>query len=292
MTNVGHGNPSCPHLGLEDDPDTSLAFPSIWNTCHRSRRVVCPSLDHQTEYCLSENHRNCVAFPAEQATSPLPHHLRAPRARRSVRGGYQSLALLLTGILVLAGLGWRLLAHKYSLPVVTKMPTLTRIASMTPSATHTAFLTSTLVPTATGTPISRFAGQTVSKHQLEQPIGSDYRFVIHRVLDGENTNQYAAKYNTSIEAIVMVNYKFQTPLLAGALVIIPVGFTEVSNLPAFEPYQVSKTDSLLKVLALRLSVSLEDLRYYNAIGPDESLQPGDWLLIPRPRPLPQPTTVR
>ncbi len=125
-------------------------------------------------------------------------------------------------------------------------------------------------------------GEAGSNRRLDQPIGSDYKFVIHKVLNGENLNQYASWYKTSIEAILAVNYDLKTPVWVDELVIIPVGFTNVYGLPAFEAYEVPRADISLDVLALSFAVSLKDLRYYNAIGMEESLQIGDWLLIPHP----------
>src|SRR5512139_2013484 len=112
MGNAGRGNPACPYLGLDDDADTSLAFPSGWNTCHRGRRVVSPSLEYQAEHCLGENHRKCGVFLAEQATLPLQYHLRTPRGGTSKPGrrSYLNLAFIFIGILMLAGLGWGFLA--------------------------------------------------------------------------------------------------------------------------------------------------------------------------------------
>jgi hypothetical protein len=283
MSNAGRGNPACPYLGLEDDAETSLAFPSIWNTCHRGRRGVSPSLKHQAEHCLSENHKNCVIFPNEQAT--LPYHLRAvhSRATKPRRSPYKSLAFIFIGTLALAGVGWFFLTRGYISSTATEIPALTITALMTPPVTLTAVLTQPPTLTMTATPNSILTGEAASNHQLEQPIGSDYKFVIHRVLYGENLNQLASRYNTSIEAIMLVNYGLKTPVWEDTLVIIPVEFTDVSNLPAFEAYEVTRPDTSLKVLALGYGVSLEDLKYYNAIGADESLEVGDWLLIPRPR---------
>src|SRR5512145_382596 len=101
MMCTGRGNPACPYFGLEDDADTSLAFPSVWNTCHRGRRVVLPSLDHQADHCLGENHRNCVAFSKEQVT--LPQHLRTSHSRAKKqpprRETYRSFVFVLVGIM-------------------------------------------------------------------------------------------------------------------------------------------------------------------------------------------------
>jgi LysM repeat protein len=121
---------------------------------------------------------------------------------------------------------------------------------------------------------------------MDQPIGTDFKFVIHKVLDGENLNQYASKYNTSVEAIVAVSHKLKTPVWSGMLVVIPVGFTEVANLPSFDAYQVTEANSTVESLAQELGVAPADLKKYNAISDDESLVVGDWLLISRTRPAP------
>lgn len=97
-------------------------------------------------------------------------------------------------------------------------------------------------------------------------------------------HQYAEKYQTSVEAIQAVNYNLKTPLWVDALVIIPVGFTDVASLPSFEPYVVTETGRTVESLARELGVDPRDLKYYNAIADGEALQVGDWLLIPRARP--------
>ena len=79
MSNAGHTNRTCPSLGLMDDAQTSLAFPSIWNNCYRSRPIAPPKLKYQEEFCLCENHRECPLFLSEQ-TAPLPGHIRSPRS--------------------------------------------------------------------------------------------------------------------------------------------------------------------------------------------------------------------
>ncbi len=37
----------CPHMAIEDDPTTSLAYPSSMNLCFHARPVVSPNLTHQ-----------------------------------------------------------------------------------------------------------------------------------------------------------------------------------------------------------------------------------------------------
>lgn len=104
-------------------------------------------------------------------------------------------------------------------------------------------------------------------------------------MSGENLNQYAATYNTSVEAILAVSYELKTPVWVDSLVIIPVGFTDVADLPSFEAYQLSGSGRSVEALAQELGVSAADLKYYNAIGDGESLLVGDWLIIPRTKPV-------
>jgi hypothetical protein len=183
--------------------------------------------------------------------------------------------------MVLGGLGWGFLSLSRVLPTATEIPLLTSTAFVTPTATHTPTFTPTFAVTVMQSPV--VIGESVSKRQLDQPIGSDQKFVIHKILYGENLGQCASRYNTSVEAILAVNYDLKTPVWVDALVIIPVGFTNVYGLPTFDAYEVPRADMSLNVLALSFGVSLKDLRYYNAIDMDESLQVGDWLLIPRPK---------
>src|SRR5512145_999364 len=193
MNSRGRGDLACPYLGLEDDADTSLAFPSIWNTCHRTHRVVAPNLEHQTGYCLTENHRNCVAFPAEKATLPLPHRLRASQRRMNVP--VRTLIFLFIGILVLAVLGWSFWNQGYSAFPGTETSSPAKTVAATLVASQTATLTPVPVFTITTAPEPIPVGDILSKRQLDQPIGSDYKFVVHKVREGENLNQYATRYN-------------------------------------------------------------------------------------------------
>lgn len=292
MSDTGRGNPACPYLGLDDDSDTSLAFPSAWNTCHRSRNAASPNLKHQTEYCLSEDHRACMIFLAEPATMPLPTHLRASRryVKNRRRNSYRNLIFIFVGILALVCLGWGFLTQAAMSPTVTGTPSQSLLNLKTPFAAYTA--TFTHIPTFNMTvpPEPILTGESAQKRQLDQPIGSDYKFVIHRILNGENLGQLASRYNTSVEAVLAVNYNLKTPIWEDALVIIPVGFTNVYGFPVFEAYEVPRANISLKVLALSFGASLKDLRYYNAIDMDESLQVGDWLLIPRLRLAPSTST--
>ena len=67
----------CSYLGRDEDPRTMLAYPSVWNKCHRARPIVSPNLRHQNIFCLSNNHLSCPMLQ-EKTQGSLPSQLRAP----------------------------------------------------------------------------------------------------------------------------------------------------------------------------------------------------------------------
>lgn len=118
------------------------------------------------------------------------------------------------------------------------------------------------------------------KRQLDMKIGGEQKFVIHKVGDDENLHQYASLYKTSLEAILTVT--MTPPLWAGTIAVIPLGITDVANLPRFEALQ-TQSGGAVEALARELNVDPQKLSYYNDIERGENLRPGDWLLIPRSR---------
>jgi hypothetical protein len=71
-----HEGSFCSFLGKDEDPQTVLAYPSIWNKCHLAKPVVSPSLKHQNIYCLSNDFHSCPMM--QKTRGGLPSHLRAP----------------------------------------------------------------------------------------------------------------------------------------------------------------------------------------------------------------------
>ena len=126
-------------------------------------------------------------------------------------------------------------------------------------------------------------------HQLDVLIGTDYKFVIHIVLAGENLDLLAARFDTSVEAIEMVNYFQSNPGWSGTMLVIPVGFTDVDRFPSFVVYQVLEKDRGISVedLAENLRVTVMDLKYYNGwTNSGDRPLVGDLILVPRRRPMP------
>ena len=311
MNTESQTNHPCPSLGLLDDAATSEAFPSVWNYCHLSRPVESPALKHQAAVCLGGKYGECPVFLNPRAM-PLPKHIRVPRTIKQRSLFRNKLILALTALVVVLVLAWGILnreifaapgvgtatqisfAPASSTPTEISAPTMTTVPPSAPiltntatahvlssaiAATYTRVYTPTLYPTATptGTP-----------SQLDVVIGTDYKFVIHKVVTGEDLDQYAAKYNTSVEAILAVNHGLTIPVWVDVLVVIPVGFTDYVKLPGFVVYEVKPEErgSSVEEMAKRLRVNPLDLRYYNGWTSDgDRPLVGDLLLVPRPRPL-------
>lgn len=170
-------------------------------------------------------------------------------------------------------------------PTASLVPTSTPVPSVTPRPSATLRPSATPRPTATFTATAT-ATALLSPHRLEFPIGSDHKFIIHKLLKGENLALLETSYSTSVAAIEAVNYQLTNPIWVGALIVIPDGFKDVSGMPAFSPFQVTDTAITPDLLAKIFSANLDDLKRYNGIVNGEILHAGDWILIPHATPAP------
>jgi hypothetical protein len=304
MNDENHINHLCPFLGLLDDPETSQGFPSIWNCCHHSQPIAPPALEYQEEFCLCGKHRECPVFLSQQAM-PLPEDIRSPIVpvdgkrsplRQKLIIGLTSLGAMFVlvwgvssnGMFVIPGIGK---STQISIPttIFTATETPSPVTDTPPSATMTSSPFPTLtIPASPSTPYTPTlfitATSTVTPSPYDVLIGSDYKFVIHKVLTGENLKQYAAKYNTSVETILAVNHGITVPVWVNTLVIIPVGFTDYAKLPSFVVYQVKQEERGVSVeeMARKLKVDPVDLKYYNGwTSPGDRPLVGQFLLVPR-----------
>jgi hypothetical protein len=53
---------NCPYLGLKEDPDTHLGFPSGGNICLRTSTATSISNHHQSDFCLSARTSSCPNY--------------------------------------------------------------------------------------------------------------------------------------------------------------------------------------------------------------------------------------
>jgi hypothetical protein len=281
----------CPFLGIQDDPATALAFPSLGNHCHHARPVLPVKLEHQRIYCLSTNYPNCEQFDQSPDT-PLPIVLRSGHSSKRWKIFRKKNFWTLLLVLAAAGLiTWQVLSRGLlgamisGFQPVSTLPALSTIAEVptstitptkvpsTPTPTYTIVFPATILPSQTFTPTIEIP------HALETPIGIQHKFIIHQIANGESLPLLATQYLTTIEAIQAVNFYLPVPLLVGWLMIIPPNQTDVSGLPAFEAYQV-KADVAVETLVQELSIDPAMMKLYNGLYDAEILHADDWLLIP------------
>lgn len=117
-------------------------------------------------------------------------------------------------------------------------------------------------------------------HGIDEVAGVNFIFIIHRVRQTESVEVLAARYDITIASLTAVNYKLQTPLFPGQLIVIPGNQMDVSGLPQFEIYGVIENITT-EQLAAQLNVDPAKLRYYNGLGTTEHFVKNEWIIVPR-----------
>jgi len=308
---------NCPYLGLHDDQRTSLAYPSAWNYCFRARPPASVSISHQIAACLSLEYIKCPVYLAEKGgilpsdlrgSSSAPAQYRRSARRNPRRMAWSVLVIILLVIAVIFGQrffpgyfeSWfspdapSSLNHA-SLATATIHVDMTNPAQigMLPSLTDTsslpqALLTATPVPSKIGTPthaisLTKPGFTPIIKrcgYTLDTPFGVDVKFTLHQIASGENLDKLAVQNQTTMEAISAVNYSLPLPVWENWIVVIPVGVSDVTGLPSFEPYQADGTIFSLEELALQLSADEQSLSKFNAFNDSCTIFKG-WLIVPR-----------
>lgn len=160
------------------------------------------------------------------------------------------------------------------------------------TATTSPFPTLTLVvPTSNSTEINTASVSITpsatlmmtpqSPYSLDAPIGRGQLFIIHKVANGENLTTLADTFNTSVEAILAVNYMLNVPIRVDATVIIPLQKEDTQGLSLFEPYQVTHAQIAAEALAKELETDALLFKYVNDLDDGDILHKGDWILVPR-----------
>lgn len=288
------GGETCPHLGIAEDPQTCLAYPSAWNLCQHVRYPAAVRLEYQRTTCLAPFHTTCPVFKRARVVL-LPAHLRG----RHPGSGSKRVVILLLLLVLALGFGLWAASRRMSgmtlptaadapietpqsdfLPVVSSAVTSESMDgfSVTPIKIQTAFAPAIATNTpGTAPPDSKHCGL-----ELEGKLDlSRYEFILHRVASGESMNVLAENYGTSIQAIQAVNYFLPSPLWADLVIVIPIGSAELSGLPFFEPYFILDPVASLDAVAQQVSVTRSDLMKYNHLDEGCPAYAG-WLLLPHP----------
>jgi len=285
----------CPFFGMINDRVTYSNYPSNWNTCFRSHPNSSPNFEHQTIFCLTKSYESCPVYQNPDGQK-MPKKIKLK--------GDKSFWVENRNFLIFGLIGLSLLLMVIFVPRMGKTPTTdaqgesssvlevsstpeNELAFFVETAEKTSTINPIKTPTQTPTQIRLFEVETEAfpthVQKLDQPIGQDYKYLIHRIAEGESVQQYAEMYNTTKEAIYDSNYLLPVPIWINWLIIIPINMSDVSDLPAFEAYLVESDMIQLNEVADLLSVTSSDLAKYNNLSEDTKLRYGDWLIIPRER---------
>lgn len=286
-----NGDRVCPFMGLVDDPETAHYFPSPENHCHRARPATSVNLKYQRSCCLSRIYYECNVFQKDLGL-PLPSELRGehPQNARQEESKIRYW-MILPAFALIGFILWQSLSSGLQRFSSQEQPTgVTAPVSVTETDDSTPVVTLTRVQsTSTSTALQTFPSLTwtitdstpivIPSHALETPIGIKYKFVIHRVIEGESLITISNYYGTTAEAIQLVNFTLLTHLKVNDLIIIPFNLTDVSGLPVFESLMVKK-DIPVEQLAQQLMVDPFVFKYYNGLQDRQIVAAGAWVLLP------------
>ena len=115
------------------------------------------------------------------------------------------------------------------------------------------------------------------------PPGGDQGYLVHIVAVGETLDIIADHYDTTVQAILAVNYKLKPPVWVQYPIVIPVGADDTAGYIAFEVYVVVDAYEVITAesLANILGVDASALEFYNMCISNCQFHKGDVLLIPR-----------
>jgi len=154
----------CPFVGLAEDPQTRLAYPSVWNVCYHVSPPDAPRVEHQRLYCLRSGYKACLVLRRER-NAPLPEAIRAPAAK-SIRREWGTgwVVAVAFGLIALGFVsGW---LTRTILPLSSVKNRSSVAVTFTPSKLAGGTWTSTSSPL----PSARPTGETVSPTSTVTPL--------------------------------------------------------------------------------------------------------------------------
>lgn len=230
----------CPYLGLTDDPETRLTFPSLRNACHRATPHEPVQLNHQSAFCLSGMHLQCPVYRGG-SQAPLPVELRAYAPTHN----WRNLAIgALVFIAALTALTFFWIQTQLSarsspatgLPLTQEKPLASRTATPSPFApvagTKTAaattiqpFATETTAPSASATnlpppsaTVENILPTLAPTTQCAHPAG----WVLYTVLEGDTLFSIGLAYGITVSTLQAANCMGATTFIAvGQQIYVP-----------------------------------------------------------------------
>ncbi|MFQ6001732.1 MAG: LysM peptidoglycan-binding domain-containing protein [Anaerolineae bacterium] len=259
---------NCPKCGAALSGRPSFCSQCGHQLPHKRRVRRCPSCGMR----VAETAKTCLmcGVPLEEARTLLPSFSLVSLLSLPILGAL--------GIFIIVAAIWLLRPWESIQIVAYQTPTPTATFTSTPFPTSTPTSTSTPTPTATPTP----------------------EVFTYRVQRGDTLLSLAAKFNTTVEAIKLVNNLTGDEIQWGLDILIPLGpvGTGEGGVPeptetvpptgGVETYVVQSGDTLITIAAM-FGTTVQALMEANDISNPEGLRAGQELIIPGGTPTPTPT---
>ena len=286
---------TCPYLGLSRDPSTHMGYPSDENICLKWNHPIKPSVSHQEHYCLQPVYVDC---PIYQSLKENPDQEESGR-KIKIRPALIIAAGMIASLVLLGMAHFSFRAVKpqsldltlssqpssEGFPVITDASNLLKTGDIT--ATF-AILSATPDYSTTNNPSNPILAGSSTADPL--PYGFDVTripgntsqvYIVHVIEPGESLNMLAIEYDTTVEVLLLLNYKLKTPIWVNSRIVIPVGVTETAGLPRIEVFVVTEYDSITAdFLAKSLNVDLQDIINFNNCRDTCQFKKGDVVLVP------------
>ena len=289
----------CPYLGMIDDPRTSTVYPTGRHACHRADPPKAIVIHHQRDFCLTEQHRECPGYISgwPKGFPRSLHNKRFRRGRsvlRSSEGKLSAVGIIGIGLLaVLLVLGVYLAITHLGLTSISTPQRdisaegvgatethLALAALLTPSETPTMTETSTPNPAPTNTPTPDYTPTQTPGPALSTPFGGqDFRLLIHEVQTQENITSIAIRYNTTVDALWILNGLSDRTIQVGDPMVVCVDCTETQGLPQLQAVYL-EAGRTLSDLANAYNAPIRDLREWNGLGEADWIAGDRWVVVP------------
>lgn len=270
----------CPFLGLDDDRETALSYPSVHNYCYHLKSASSVDLIQQRQFCLSNKYNTCPIYSNENVVKAPEGWGRKNNLSLKPKP-WMIWALVFFAFVVIVLIS-------YLLGLFKKPPAANPILNSPSPTTSVVEANSTSLPTLTLAVIT--AEPTITEvptqaieivpHMLETPFRNSPRLLVHQVKEGEGFIMLAEKYQTSVDAIKAINYAITDSLLYNQILVIPVNTSDISDLPSFSVYQEQEGNVTVEELANRMQLDAASFSSYNDLPLNYLVSQGEMLLIP------------
>lgn len=276
----------CPFLGISDDPETSIGYPSEWNVCHKAHGHPSPTFLHQSEFCLSAKHPECELYRADKNTW-MPAELKnsdgAVKPVDPAQKQIWRISAVIASILLLAVIFWFMFTQEIN-TLVTDLSQPTSTITAVPTFTSTPQLETPTAPgfgpTITPYPtLTRFT-YTPCGHPLDQEFGTGQTFLIHQISEGESIDSLIQPLGITYKQIQQVNYFVPQPLWIGFPLIIPSKANDFSASQTYQALELGVENKTLEELAAQLDVDPQTFSELNGI-PQGCNSFSGWFILPR-----------